>query len=163
MYYHLNKILELYPHNRESYMKLAEALSEDGKWREVIPHLEQSLYYARGDEQKIAETIGWLGMAHLRTGDYEKARDLLLEVADEYPDQIGLVFRAYGNLIRYARENGRVEDLESYVTDVERYARSLIRRGKDKEYPLLYQRMSQIMELAGNNEKAREWTETQAQ
>nr|NIL92852.1 tetratricopeptide repeat protein [Woeseiaceae bacterium]NIP19514.1 tetratricopeptide repeat protein [Woeseiaceae bacterium]NIS88469.1 tetratricopeptide repeat protein [Woeseiaceae bacterium] len=35
MYYHLNQILELYPHNRESYMKIAEAMSKDGKWREV--------------------------------------------------------------------------------------------------------------------------------
>ncbi|MEJ2129361.1 MAG: tetratricopeptide repeat protein [Woeseiaceae bacterium] len=163
MYYHLNKILELYPHNRESYMKLAEALSKEGKWREAIPHLEQSLYYTRGDEQKIAETTGWLGTAYLRTGEYETARDLLLEVVEEYPDQIGLAFRAYGNLIRYSRDNGKADDLDHYVEDVERYARSLIRSGKDKEYPLLYQRMSQIMDLAGLGEKAREWTEAQAQ
>ena len=31
MYYHLNEILELYPHNRETYIKLAEAKSREGK------------------------------------------------------------------------------------------------------------------------------------
>jgi tetratricopeptide (TPR) repeat protein len=163
MYYHLNQILDLYPHNRETYMKLAEAMSKDGKWREVIPHLEQSLNYTRGDEQKIAETIGWLGTAYLRTGEYEKATDLLLEVTEEYSNQIGLTLRAYGNLIKYSREHGKVRDLDRYVEDAQGYARSLIRRGKDEEYPLLYQRMSQIMTLGGFDEEAQEWTEAQAQ
>jgi tetratricopeptide (TPR) repeat protein len=162
MYYFLNQILELYPHNRESYMKLADALSKDGKWREVIPHLEQSLYYTRGDEEKIAETIGWLGTAYLRTGEYEKATDLLLEVTEDYSDQIGLTLRAYGNLIKHSRERGKVEDLDRYVKDVQRYAKSLVRKGKDKEYPLLYQRMSQLMTMAGYDAEAKEWTEAQA-
>ena len=83
-------------------MKIAEAMSKDGKWREVIPYLERSLYYTRGDEEKIAETIGWLGTAYLRTGEYEKATDLLLEVTEKYSDQIGLTLRAYGNLIKYS-------------------------------------------------------------
>ncbi|MGB5335500.1 MAG: tetratricopeptide repeat protein [Woeseiaceae bacterium] len=163
MYYHLNQILELYPHNRESYMKIAEAMSKDGKWREVIPYLEQSLYYTRGDENKIAETIGWLGTAYLRTGEYEKATDLLLEVTEKYSDQIGLTLRAYGNLIKDSRDRGRVKDLDRYVEDVERYARSLIRSDKDKEFPLLYQRMSQLMAMAGYNEEAKKWAEAQAQ
>ncbi len=163
MYYHLNKILELYPHNRESYMKIAEAMSKDGKWREVIPYLEQSLYYTRGDEEKIAETIGWLGTAYLRTGDYEKATDLLLEVTEKYSDQIALTLRAYGNLIKNSRERGKVKDLDRYIGDVQGYARSLIRSGKDEEYPLLYQRMSQLMTMGGRNEEAEEWAEAQAQ
>jgi len=162
MYYHLNKILELYPRNRETYMKLAEVMSKDGKWREVIPYLEQSLYYTRGDETKIAETIGWLGTAYLRTGEYEKATDLLLEVTEEYPDQIALTLRAYGNLIKSSRERGQVKDLERYVEDAQGYARSLIRSGKDKEFPLLQQRMSQLMTMAGYNEEAKEWAEAQA-
>ena len=33
MYYFLEQIIEAYPHNRETYMKLAEALSRDGRWR----------------------------------------------------------------------------------------------------------------------------------
>ena len=69
MYYHLDKVLELYPHNRETYMKIAEAMSKDGRWRDAIPYLEQSLYYTRGDETKIAETIGWLSQGRgLRKG-----------------------------------------------------------------------------------------------
>lgn len=163
MYYHLNKILELYPHNRETYMKIAEALSKEGKWREVVPYLEQSLYYTRGDETKIAETIGWLGTAYLRTGEYEKATDLLLEVTEEYPDQIALTLRAYGNLIKSSRERGQVKDLERYVEDAQGYARSLIRSGKAGDFPLLHQRMSQLMAMAGHDEEAAEWAEAQAQ
>ncbi|MGB5492725.1 MAG: tetratricopeptide repeat protein, partial [Woeseiaceae bacterium] len=163
MYYHLNQILELHPHNRESYMKIAEAMSKDGKWREVIPYLEQSLHYTRGDENKIAETIGWLGTAYLRTGDYEKATDLLLEVTEEYSDQIGVTLRAYGNLIKHARDRGKTKDVDRYIKDVQGYARSLIRSGKDEEFPLLSQRMSQLMTMAGYNEEAKEWAEAQTQ
>jgi tetratricopeptide (TPR) repeat protein len=157
MYHHLKQIIELYPHNRESYMKIAEALSKDGKWREVIPYLEQSLYYTRGDETKIAETMGWLGTAYLRTGEHEKATDLLLEVIEDYPDQIAVTLRAYGNLIKNSRERGQAKELDRYVDDVQGYARSLIRSGKDEEFPLLYQRMSQLMAMAGHNEEATEW------
>lgn len=157
MYRHLNKILELYPHNRETYMKMAEAMSKEGKWHEAIPYLEQSLYYTRGDETKIAETIAWLGTAHLRTGEYEKATDLLLEVTEQYPDQIALNLRAYGNLIKSSRERGQANDVERYVEDAQGYARSLIRSGKDKEFPLLRQRMSQLMTLAGRDQEAAEW------
>jgi tetratricopeptide (TPR) repeat protein len=163
MYDHLNKILELYPHNRETYMKMAEALSKEGKWREVVPYLEQSLYYTRGDEAKIAETMGWLGTAYLRTGEYEKATDLLLQVTENYPDQIGLTLRAYGNLIKSSRERNQVKDLERYVADAQAYARSLIRSGKDKEFPLLRQRMSQLMAMAGHDKEAAEWAEAPAQ
>jgi tetratricopeptide (TPR) repeat protein len=162
-YFHLNKIFELYPHNRESYTIIAEVMSSDGKWREAIPYLEKSLYYTRGDEKKIAETIGWLGLAHLRTGEYEKAKDLLLEITRKYPDQIGLTLRAYGNLVKYSSENGETRDLERYVNDVQRYARSLIRRGKDKDFPLLYTRMSQIMTIGGYEAEAQEWAEAQEQ
>ncbi len=163
MYYHLYQILKQYPHNRESYIKIAEAMSKDGKWREVIPYLEQSLYYTRGDEIKIAETIGWLGTAYFRTGENEKAADLLLEVTEKYSDQIGSTLRAYGNLIKHARENGEVKDLDRYVKDVQRYAQSLIRRGKDDEFPLLYQRMSQVMTMGGYTAEAKEWAEAQTQ
>jgi tetratricopeptide (TPR) repeat protein len=163
MYYHLNKILELYPHNRESYMKIAEAMSKDGRWREVIQYLERSLYYTRGDEKKIAETINWLGTAYLRAGDYETATDLLLEVPAKYPDQVDLALRAYGNLIKYSHDNGHDRNRDRYIEEVQGYARSLIRSGKDKEYPLLYQRMSQIMALGGYDAESKEWADGQAQ
>jgi tetratricopeptide (TPR) repeat protein len=163
MYYHLNQILELYPHNRESYMKIAEAMSKDGKWRELIPYLEESLNYTRGDEEKIGETIGWLGAAYFRTGDYDKATDLLLEVLAKYSDQIDLTLKAYGNLIKYSREEGKTRQVDRYINDVQRYARSLIRKGKDEEYPLLYKRMSQLMAMGGYEAEAKEWAEAQAQ
>ncbi len=163
MYRHLNKVLDLYPHNRETYMKLADAMSRDGRWREVIPYLEQSLYYTRGDEEKIAETMNWMGTAYLRIGDYEKARDQLLEVIGEYSEQIDLTLKAYGNLIRYARDKRKDKDLDRYVQDVQRYARALLRAGKDEEYPLLYKRMSQLMTMGGYTAEAQEWTELQGQ
>ncbi len=159
MYYHLEKILELYPHNRESYIKIAEAKSREGEWREAIPYLERSLYYTRGDASKIAETTGWLGTAYLRTGDHQKATNLLDEVIDDYPDEIGAVFRAYGTLVAYLREQGREKDLERYIRDVQRYARSLVRSGKDEQYPSLNQTMSRILTLGGYREEAREWAE----
>ena len=163
MYYHLQQILELYPHNRESYMKLAEAMSKDGRWREAIPHLERSLYYTRGDEEKIAQTINWLGTAHLRTGNYEKATDLLLQMPKRYPDQIDLTLRAYGNLIKYSRDNGRDKDLDRYIKDVQQYGNSLIRKDKDEEYPLLYKRLSQLMTMGGYTAEAQEWAEAEGQ
>ncbi len=144
-------------------MNIAEAMSKDGKWREVIPYLERSLYYTRGDEIKIAETIGWLGTAYLKTGEYDKATELLLEVTREYSDQIGLTLRAYGNLIKHSRDRGKARDLERYAKDVQRYGKSLVRQEKDEEYPLLYQRMSQLMAMAGHNAEANEWTLAQEQ
>jgi len=104
-----------------------------------------------------------LGTAYLRTGDFEKATDLLLEVTEKYSDQIGLTLRAYGNLIKHSRERGKTRDIDRYVEDVQGYARSLIRSGKDKEFPLLYQRMSQLMTMAGYEAEAKEWAEAQAQ
>jgi len=163
MYYHLNKVLELYPHNRETYIKIAEAKSKDGQWPEVIPYLERSLHYTRGDETKIAETTGWLGIAYLRTGQYEKATDLLVDVTEEYPDQTDLVLSAYGNLVRYSRAQGKARDLDRYIEDVQRYARSLLRSGKEEEYPLLNQKVSQILALGGYNDEAREWAEAKQQ
>jgi tetratricopeptide (TPR) repeat protein len=163
MYFHLNRILELYPHNRESYMKIAEAMSEDKKWREVIPYLEKSLNYTRGDETKIAETVSWLGTAYFETGEYEKATELLLEVPKNYSDQIFLTLKAYGNLIKYSRKKGEDKDVARYAKDVQRYARSLIRSGRDTEYPLLYKRVSQILAMAGYQAEAKEWAEAQEQ
>ncbi len=163
MYSHLNRILELYPHNRETYMKLADALSREGRWGEVIPHLKRSLYYTRGDEAKIAETVNWLGTAHLRIGNYENAKDFLLEVPADYPDQVDLSLKAYANLIRYARSQGKTRDLERYVKDVQTYARAQIRRGKDESYPALYQRMAQIMNMGGRDAEAKEWAKAKPQ
>jgi hypothetical protein len=117
--------------------------------------------YTRGDEEKIAETIGWLGTAYLRTGEYVKATDLLPEVTRKYSDQTGLTLRAYGNLIKYSREKGQIKDLDRYIENVQQYARSLIRKEKDKEYSLFYQRMSQLMAVGGYEAEAKDWAEAQ--
>jgi hypothetical protein len=37
-----------------------------------------------------------------------------------------------------------------------------VRSGKDKDFPLLRQRMSQLMTMAGYDEEAREWAEAPA-
>jgi hypothetical protein len=68
---------------------------------------------------------------------------------------------AYGNLIKYSREFDRSKDVDRYVNDVQRYARSLIRQGKEQEYPLLYQRMSQLMTMGGYTAEAEEWAKAQ--
>jgi hypothetical protein len=87
---------------------------------------------------------------------------MLLELTEKYPDQVALTLRAYGNLIKSARERGQVKDLERYVEDAQGYARSLVRSGRDKDFPLLQQRMSQLMTMAGYDEEAREWAEAPA-
>lgn len=156
-----NRVLELFPHNRESYVKLAEQLSRDGKWREVIVHLEQSLHYTRGNKILIAETMGWLGVAYFRAGKYQQATDILLEIIANYPDQVGVTLGAYGNLVRYSREQGRNKQMAEYVADVQDYAELLIRTGQHKEFPLLSKRMSQIMVLAGDNTQAESWARRQ--
>ncbi|MCH9693537.1 MAG: tetratricopeptide repeat protein [Gammaproteobacteria bacterium] len=160
-YYHLNQLFKLYPHNRESYMNVAELLSQDENWNEAISYLERSLFYTRGDEIKIAETVGWLGTAYLRTGDYDTATDLLLEVTSEYPDQIYLTLKAFGNLIRYSKETGKLDDLDRYVSNAQRYAKKLVRSGDDEKYPPLYTRMSQLMTMAGYADEAQEWADAQ--
>ncbi len=156
-YRHFSKVIELYPHNRESYIKLAEIMGKEGKPADAIPLLERSLYYTRGDEVMTAETTGQLGTAYLKNGEYDKATAALLQIPARYPDQIGASLRAYATLIKYARQRGETGDAERYVEDVQDYARALIRAGRDKEYPLLYRRMAQIMTMAGDEAEARKW------
>ena len=84
-------------------------------------------------------------------------------MTEKYPDQIGLVLRAYVNLIKYSREQGKDRDLDRYIKGVQRYARSLVRSGKDKDFPLLNQRMSQILTLGGYLEEAEEWADAKQQ
>ena len=116
-----------------------------------------------GPFEKIGETTGWLGTAYFRTGEYDKATKLLEGLTRKYPDQIGLTLRAYGNLVKYSRENRKTGDLERHIKDVQRYAESLIRDGKDQEYPLLYKRVSQIMTMGGYPAEAREWAQAAEQ
>jgi hypothetical protein len=59
-------------------------------------------------------------------------------------------------LIKYSPNNGKAKDLDRHVEVVRQYPRSLIRKGKDEEYPLLYQRMSQLMAMGGYTGEAKE-------
>ena len=156
-YYHLDQLFKLYPHNRESYINLATLLSQDGRWAEVIPLLERSLSYTRGREELVVEAVGWLGTAHLKTGNTAKATELLLSIPEDYPDQIGMSLRAYGNLIKHSSDSRDAQATEQYLTSLENYAKTLVASGASESYPRLNQRMTQLMTMGGDKAGAARW------
>ena len=156
-YYHLDQLFKLYPHNRESYINLATLLSQDGRWAEVIPLLERSLSYTRGREELIVEAVGWLGTAHLKTGNTVKATELLLSIPENYPDQIGMSLRAYGNLIKHSVDSSDTQTTQQYLTSLENYANTLVASGASDNYPRLNQRMTQLMTMGGDKAGAARW------
>ena len=156
-YYHLDQLFKLYPHNRESYINLATLLSQDGRWAEVIPLLERSLSYTRGREELVVEAVGWLGTAHLKTGNATKATELLLSIPEDYPDQIGMSLRAYGNLIKHSVDSRDAQTTEQYLTSLESYANTLVASGASESYPRLNQRMTQLMAMGGDKAGAARW------
>jgi len=156
-YYHLEQLFQLYPHNRESYMNLATLMSQDDRWGDVIALLNPSLYYTREREELIAETQGWLGTAHLKIGETETAIELLEAIPRDYPDQIGMVLRAYGNLIKYSVESENTPATQRYLKAVSNYADRLVESGASESYPMLAQRMAQLMTMGGNSEAAARW------
>ncbi|MED5540158.1 MAG: tetratricopeptide repeat protein [Pseudomonadota bacterium] len=156
-YYHLDQLFKLYPHNRESYINLATLLSQDGRWAEVIPLLERSLSYTRGREELVVEAVGWLGTAHLKTGNTAKATELLLSIPEDYPDQIGMSLRAYGNLIKHSVDSRDAQRTEQYLTSLENYANTLVASGASESYPRLNQRMAQLMNMGGDKAGAARW------
>jgi tetratricopeptide (TPR) repeat protein len=156
-YYHLDQLFKLYPHNRESYINLATLLSQDGRWAEVIPLLERSLSYTRGREELVVEAVGWLGTAHLKTGNATKATELLLSIPEDYPDQIGMSLRAYGNLIKHSVDSRDAQTTEQYLTSLESYANTLVASGASESYPRLNQRMTQLMTMGGDKAGAARW------
>ncbi len=156
-YYHLDQLFKLYPHNRESYINLATLLSQDGRWAEVIPLLERSLRYTRGREELVVEAVGWLGTAHLKTGNTAKATELLLSIPEDYPDQIGMSLRAYGNLIKHSVDSRDAQKTEQYLTSLENYANTLVASGASESYPRLNQRMAQMMNMGGDKAGAARW------
>ncbi len=156
-YYHLDQLFKLYPHNRESYINLATLLSQDGRWAEVIPLLERSLSYTRGREELVVEAVGWLGTAHLKTGNTVKATELLLSIPEDYPDQIGMSLRAYGNLIKHSVDSRDAQKTEQYLTSLENYANTLVASGANESYPRLNQRMAQLMNMGGDKAGAARW------
>ena len=156
-YYHLTTLNEMYPHNRESQMNLATLLSQDGRWAEAIPILERSLRYTRGREQQTVETLGWLGTAKLRVGAVQEAVRLLESIPKEYPQQVGLSLRAYGNLIKHAVDSGDRPLVEAYLDDLQSYAQHLKDTGLADDYPMLARRMSQLLNMGGDPVAARQW------
>jgi tetratricopeptide (TPR) repeat protein len=156
-YYHLDQLFKLYPHNRESYINLATLLSQEGRWAEAIPLLERSLSYTRGREELAVEAIGWLGTAHLKTGDTTKATELLLSIPADYPDQIGMSLRAYGNLIKHSADSRDTEATQEYLSAAQDYAEDLIASGASTTYPRLNQRMAQLMTMGGDKAAAARW------
>ena len=156
-YYHLEQLFKLYPHNLESYINLATLLSQDGRWAEVIPLLERSLSYTRGREELVVEAVGWLGTAHLKTGNTVKATELLLSIPEDYPDQIGMSLRAYGNLIKHSVDSRDAQTTEQYLTSLENYANTLVASGASESYPRLNQRMAQLMNMGGDKAGAARW------
>ena len=156
-YYHLDQLFKLYPHNRESYINLATLLSQDGRWAEVIPLLERSLSYTRGREELVVEAVGWLGTAHLKTGNTARATELLLSIPEDYPDQIGMSLRAYGNLIKHSVDSRDAQKTEQYLTSLENYANNLVASGASESYPRLNQRMAQLMNMGGDKAGAARW------
>lgn len=156
-YYHLDQLFKLYSHNRESYINLATLLSQDGRWAEVIPLLERSLNYTRGREELIVEAVGWLGTAHLKTGNTVEATELLLSIPENYPDQIGMSLRAYGNLIKHSVDSSDTQTTQQYLTSLENYANTLVASGASDNYPRLNQRMTQLMTMGGDKAGAARW------
>ena len=156
-YYHLDQLFKLYPHNRESYINLATLLSQDGRWAEVIPLLERSLSYTRGREELVVEAVGWLGTAHLKTGNTVEATELLLSIPENYPDQIGMSLRAYGNLIKHSVDSSDTQTTQQYLTSLENYANTLVESGASDNYPRLNQRMTQLMTMGGDKAGAARW------
>lgn len=156
-YYHLTTLNKVYPHNRESQMNLATLLSQDGRWAEAIPVLERSLSYTRGREQQVVETLGWLGTAKLRVGETEEAVALLESIPRDYPGQIGLSLRAYGNLIKYAVDLGDRSAVDRYLEELQAYANRLKDTGQADSYPLLARRMVQLLTMGGDKVAAKRW------
>ena len=156
-YYHLDQLFKLYPHNRESYINLATLLSQDGRWAEVIPLLERSLSYTRGRKELVVEAVGWLGTAHLKTGNTVEATELLLSIPENYPDQIGMSLRAYGNLIKHSVDSSDAQTTQQYLTSLENYANTLVASGASDSYPRLNQRMTQLMTMGGDKAGATRW------
>lgn len=159
--FHLTKLIELYPHNHESYIKIAEQLSADGKLKQAIEALEQSLYYTRNDDSKKTQALGWIGSNHMKLSNYQQGKAYFEQVVDQFPDQIGANIMAYGALIKNARDNKQHDDFHHYLAGVKRYAKRLIAEERVQEFPLLYRRMAQIMTIAGDTEEAQHWQKFQ--
>ena len=65
--------------------------------------------------------------------------------------------QAYATLIRYAGEAGDAREVAGYVADADRYAEKAVQRGLNRTYPPFYNKLVQIMNLAGDSAAAQKW------
>jgi tetratricopeptide (TPR) repeat protein len=161
-YFHLTELIKLYPHNHETYIKLAEHLSAKNELSLANEYLIQSLYYTRNDKKKNTQALGWLGLNYMKAKNYREGKAYLEQVTDQFPEQIGATIRAYGALIKYARENNQNNDFQRYVAAVKRYAERLIEDERVHEFPLLYRRMAQVMIIADDIAESQRWQSMQS-
>jgi tetratricopeptide (TPR) repeat protein len=158
---HLRQVIREYPHHGSSHLKLAEVHQAFGRFKAAIPHFEQALYYTRDDQTLQAETLGALASAHLKAGDPSKAKQRLLQLIATHSDEIELSLRAYGTLVKSAVEEGAARDVNRHLRDLENYAQTIVHDKQLEQYPLLPQRMVQILSLAGRHAEARRWAQLQ--
>ena len=161
--FHLKELIKQYPHNHESYIKLAELESASGNFQQSIQYLERSMYYARNDAAKKTQALGWIGSNYMKLGNYSEAVRYFENIIDQHPDQIAATMRAYGALIKFARDENQRDDFHRYVAGVKRYAKNLIAQDRVNEFPLLYRRMAQIMTIAEDKVEAQRWQSMQAE
>lgn len=161
--YHLKELINQHPHNFDSLVKFAEDLSSQGSFKAAIKHLNRSLYYTRNDADKEIQVFGLLGLNYMKSNNYSKGRESFEQIIDHYSDNIPATIRAYGVIIKYARDNKRTQDIRYFLNAVQGYANKLIDSGRVEEFPLLYRRMAQIMTLAGEHAEAKRWQGMQTQ
>ena len=156
-YQQLYQLYEEFPFHHDSLVMTAKMLHKDEQYRQEIPYLQQALLHARDDEPTIAQLTGWLGLAYFKIGDTNRAKQALESVTREYPEQVHYALQAYATLIRYAGEAGDAREVAGYVADADRYAEKAVNRGLNLTYPPFYNRLVQIMNLAGDSAAAQKW------
>lgn len=156
-YEQLGQVFADYPHDRVSHLMMARMLHKDRRFQEEIPHLKLALKYNRGDEKQIAMITGWLGTAYYKVGNQRAAVDHLLQVARNYPALVDITLYAYETLIRIAKRSGRIEDVNNYADEVQRYGEHIVTTGQDN--PGLYRNMAKILRLAGFESQAQGWVD----
>jgi tetratricopeptide (TPR) repeat protein len=161
--YHLKELINQYPHNYDSLVKFAEDLSSQGYHEAAIDHLKRSLHYTRDDADKEIQVFGMLGLNYMKANNYPKGVESFKRIIEHYSDNISVTIRAYGAIIKYARDNKQTQDVRYFLKSVREYANKLINSGRVEEFPLLYRRMAQIMTLAGEHAEAKHWQAMQTQ
>jgi tetratricopeptide (TPR) repeat protein len=156
-YFHSSEVIKLYPYNFDSYIKKADYLASINEHKKAIQYLKKSLNYLRDDHSNEVLTLGKLGLNYIKDGQYNKGKEYLENIIENYPNFIGANFRSFGILIKIAKQRNLTQEVNSYVSRVEEYANSIINNNKVNDFPLLYKRMAQLMTMANNDLAAKQW------